>query len=445
MNSKKNTNNNPLLSIGSDSQYSETSVDQTGGGIMNWLLGSSSEGEYATDIALDAFQNGFPHISYFVIRHAIDKSVKLNYSKRDSNKRTLLHHLVLNCKIPSIYSLFLVVMDNTDAKSHINLQDELGNTPTHIAVDEGMDLVVDKLIAMKADLTIANNKNKVIHINNELKKEIPEIFIKTVPKSCNSSLNIQEELSKALEPVLIRTESDTLSGFRRSEAMQDTVMSQQMPTFAQNNQSYSKPKNIFSEDTMSISTDDILNQILNEQQQENQYGGKASNKGVIRGKRAVVTYSENLQSLSGGSDDEYLKDSDFSDISSIARTVENQASEAHKRAIERIKEILKVDETEARAYKAILYASLKEENMSGYDRAMELEKRASNKEVLDKISKKEVKNMIKLIDEKHKQKQSSQSEKSSEPARPKKLSHKKKSSYLSSESGVDTISSIDIE
>jgi hypothetical protein len=193
---------------------------------------------------------------------------------------------------------------------------------------------------------------------------------------------------------------------------------------------------------MSINSDDILNQIINENN-NHQYGGYKP----IKGRRSMVTYSEEPRAdyLTGGDSEDEINDDDFSEVSSIARTVENQATEAHKRSVERIMEILGVDEVEARAYKAILYDAIKKEgDRSNYDRAIELEKRASNKEVLESISKKDVKNMVKLIDEKHKMKESSsQSDKSSEPAKPKR--GKKVKEVVTSESGLDTISSIDIE
>lgn len=426
MNSKKNTNNNPLLSIGSESQYSETSDFQSGGGIMNWLLGSGS-GEYATELALDAFKNQYPQIAYFIIRHAIDKSVQLDFSKSDANKRTLVHHLVSYTKIPVMKDLFSVVLSNTDAKRHINAQDENGNTPAHIAAHDGSDMVIDELVAYGANLTIANNANKVVHVESGNAQR--DIFVKSNGQKCGQiAEDIESQLDKLLGPLMVKTDSDNLSNFRRTEAMQD---------------SYRPPvhNNIFSEQSLSMNSDDILNQIINENN-NHQFGGYKP----MKGRRSTVTYSEEPREsyLTGGDSDE-LDDNDFSEVSSIARVVENQASDAHKRAVERIMEILGVDEVEARAYKAILYDAIKKEgDRSNYDRAIELEKRASNKEVLDNISKKDIKNMVKLIDEKHKMKESSsQSDKSSEPAKPKR--GKKVKDIVTSESGLDTITSIDIE
>lgn len=443
MNSKKITNNNPLLSIGSDSEYSATSIDQTGGGIMNWLLGSNSGGDYATDLAMDAFQNKYPQIAYFVIRHALDKSVQLDFSKVGVGKRNLLHHLVEYSIIPVVCDLLFIVLDNTNAKKYINSQDEEGNTLAHIAAKNKLDLVIDKLIALKADLSIANNANKVVQINSssDTKQTVPDIFMKATKKCDQSVDEVDYQLDQLLGPLLVKTDSDNLSNFRRTEAMQDSIIQPSQP----NNIFPPRKNNIFSEQSMSISSDDILNQILNDNSR--QFGGKSKN--LMTGRRSMTTYSEDPQILTGGDSEDDEEDYDFSEASSIARTVENQATEAHKRSVERIKEILGVDEIEARAYKAILYDTIKKEgDRSNYDRAIELEKRASNKDILNNISKKDVKNMVKLIDDKHKMKESSDSnrssEKSSEPAKPKK-GKKAKDEILTSESGLDTISSIDIE
>jgi len=427
MNSAKNTNNNLPLSIGSDTVYSDTSNFQSGGGIMNWLLGSGS-GEYATELALDAFKNQYPQISYFIIRHAIDNSVQLDFGKQDMKKQTLLHHLVLYSKLPIIKDLISVVLNNTDAKRHINVQDEYGNTAVHLAAQIGSDLVIDELVANGADLKIANNANKIVHLESGNNPQ-RDIFTKSDKKCGQVSSDIETQLNNLLEPMIVRTESDTLGSFRRTDAMQD---------------SYRQPvrNNIFSEQSMN--SDDILDQILQENNVR-QFGGSKT----IKGRRSMVTYSEEQHNsyLTGGESEEDTEyDEDFSDVSSIARVVENQASEAHKRSVERIIEILGVTEAEARAYKAILYDEIKKEgDRSNYDRAIELEKRASNKDILDKISKKDVKNMVKLIDDKHKLKES-QSDKSSEPVKPKKAKKVKEvKELITSESGLDSVSSIDIE
>jgi hypothetical protein len=446
MNSKKNTDNKTTLSIGSESQYSATSQEfQTGGHLMSWLFGSGS-GEYATELALDAFNKQYPQIGYFVIRHALDKSVSIDFSKVDNRKCNLLHHLTQYATIPLIRDLISIVLNDTNAKKYINAQDEHGNTPAHYAVKNELDDLVNEFVANGANLSVVNVNGVSIGTNNgntQSSQNTDDIFVKLSTQRSNSSNNddIEKRLDKLVRSFVARTDSDTIN-FNGSDIRKESPLQQQH---------LQKRNNIFSDQSMSMNSDDILNMILNENNQhQKQQGGATS----LSGRRTIVTYSE----LSGGVSDKFDSDQDdeidnedFSELSSIARTVENQSNEAHKRSVERIMEILKVNETEARAYKAILYDAIKKEgDMSNYDRAMELEKRASNKDILDNISKKDIKNMIQLIEDKHKlrdsssQKSSSHSEKSSEPEKPKRAK-KMKEIVLSSESGLDTVSSIDID
>ena len=481
----KKSNNN-FLSIGSESQYSATSELQSGGGIMNLLFGSGS-GDYATQLILDAFKNQYPQIAYFIINHGLNNSIKIDFSKCDNNKQTILHHIVSYSKIPIMKDLLSVILLNTDAKNYINMQDNDGNTVVHIAAKDGLDMVIDELVKYGANLSIANNSGKMIHMKEDndvqIVNNIPDIFIKiTDQKSPQISNDLNDRLDKLLQPLLAKTDSDI--SFRRTDALRDisdhpfvnnlyksNIISDNLSSVNTDdvlNQIISgnqqnKP-NMFSDDLTSVNSDDILNQIMsgNQQKKSNntasidsddilnqilmeQTGGSHK---TIKGKRTAITYSEDtLSNLSGGSDDNIdddgeFDDADFSELSSIARAVENQATEAHKRSVKRIMEILHIDEIEARAYKSLLYDIVKKElPNSNYDRAVELEKRAANKDILEKISKKDVKDRIKLIDEKYKMKESSQSNSSSEP-----IKRKNKRIVLSdSESGLDTISSIDIE
>lgn len=71
---------------------------------------------------------------------------------------------------------------------------------------------------------------------------------------------------------------------------------------------------------------------------------------------------------------------------------DRQEDDRHEQAVKRIMQILDVDETTARAYKAIIYRRIKEENadMKYADRVLELEKQSADKKILDAISKKDI-------------------------------------------------------
>ena len=120
----------------------------------------------------------------------------------------------------------------------------------------------------------------------------------------------------------------------------------------------------------------------------------------------------------------------------------------------RIKELLGVDEDKARVYKAIIYDSIKKQKpeLNNYDRAVELEKLASDEDYLSKISKSSISKMEKIIKERKQMKQTSTSATSvtseSEKKPVKKATKGKKAvveSSATSESSydLDTISSME--
>jgi hypothetical protein len=97
-------------------------------------------------------------------------------------------------------------------------------------------------------------------------------------------------------------------------------------------------------------------------------GGKKKPKSVL-GNRKMTTYSE----ISfGGSSEDML--SETSELNQMARDVNNKSSEAHDVSVKKIMEILEIDESRAKAIKAILYAKVKNEHskLSNSDKAVEL-------------------------------------------------------------------------
>ena len=70
---------------------------------------------------------------------------------------------------------------------------------------------------------------------------------------------------------------------------------------------------------------------------------------------------------------------DLSRTNDLSRMIQNQASVIHTRTIEKIKDLLGVDEEKAKIYKAALYNKVKNDHpeLNGYDRAVEMEKIAT--------------------------------------------------------------------
>lgn len=115
----------------------------------------------------------------------------------------------------------------------------------------------------------------------------------------------------------------------------------------------------------------------------------------------------------------------------LSRLIQNQADVIHKRTVEKIRELLGVDEDTAKIYKAALYNKVKSEHpeLNNFDRAVEMEKLATTAN-LDKINLKEWKEKInKAREEKQSKKpndsSSEQKNKSEETAKNTKKKSKK--------------------
>jgi ankyrin repeat protein len=161
----------------------------------------------------------------------------------------------------------------------------------------------------------------------------------------------------------------------------------------------------------------MIKDFRNEQNKEARLvGGKKSKKS--KGKRKIYTYSEMSYGDPITNDDE-LKEANeritaelfdnkkksessessestkklTSELSEMARNIEQQSTKIHERSIEKIAEIMKLDlknpedNKKARYYKAALWRMIKEKHpeLSNYDRSVEMEKNIT-KEILKSIN-----------------------------------------------------------
>ena len=149
--------NKNIMSIGTESNLSDSSTNvQEGGNILSYLFGSN-KGSHATEIVLDACENNYPQIVGFIIRNSIIKSYELDYSLKGHGHKNLLHYLVIFCNfVPEMKKLLLDVLVSTNAKKSINNVDDNGNTPAHYSVYFKMNDITDLLVKHGADLTIKN-------------------------------------------------------------------------------------------------------------------------------------------------------------------------------------------------------------------------------------------------------------------------------------------------
>lgn len=461
-----NSDNNSIVSIGTETGMSVSSTNDNnnlmnGGGIFSYIFGSN-KGEHATEIILDAFEDNFQDVAMFIIRNSILKSYELNFTKKSKSSKTILHYLTI-CSYynAEMKNILLDVLSSTNAQKAINDKDSQGNTPVHYSVYFALDDVTDLLVSLGADLTIKNNQGYNIVSDTKLIKEKKDDIVENVlvsnifetkPKKSTSDVDVSVSSDGKLIRVMksfVPLSDETLNW--KSDAKDVNVFS------STSVDSFSKTSG--QSVTSDVNSDEVVELLLHSLKHKKPMTGGRNNS---HGTRKTITYSE----MSVGKSDSENKfnnddidsdsdsansDSEISQLRKISRAIENKASEAHKNAVEKIKEILGVSESEARAYKAFIYENIKKDQpeLSNYDRAMELEKRASDKKALDKIkknNKSDIAHMLELISEKSKNNSSesnSESNKSSESEKPKKK--QKKDKPLTESSFFDTTSSIEID
>lgn len=462
--------NNLSISIGTESQYSATSSQQfeesafkqEGAGIFSFLFGSE-KGIYATELVLRTFNDKIPQMACYIINDSLkeENKVGLNYAKQDSNGRTILHFLVLySGQSPDAKQILINVLNKTDAKKSLNIQDAKKNTCAHYAMYLELDDIVKHLTDCGADLTIKNNEGLYIKlIQTPVKAEPSDIFVKLTTSNCSdtkqnkSNSAYSESVNNRLNNIV-----QTFVNAQQRDSDADTIKFNK-DRLSDTAGSFKIPHNTDARSAEAeLDTDKVMNMILKEfeasdpaqrggsKKKTTKNMGKSKKNGKVTGKRKMITYSE--MSFGGGSSSasEDPDNSDFNNerLHDIARAVNNKANEAHLNAIQRIKEILKLEDDEAKAVKAILYDKIKKEKneLTYLDRAVELEKMASDESVLKAIKKSSIKKMVETIKQVRSDKEKLSSTSSERPTE--KSDKKKKRSQgrvLSYETSIDDSSS----
>jgi hypothetical protein len=173
-------------------------------------------------------------------------------------------------------------------------------------------------------------------------------------------------------------------------------------------------KSILNDDKISatspvISSDDIFKKVSK--------GGKKNKKNPASTDIASsFTFDMNVSTSSSIGGSNKKNSSSDSDIKKISRSIINKTSEIHQRVVQKIMEIMSIDEIKAKAYKSLIYYKVKEEHpeLNSYDRAVEMEKMAT-KDTLDTL---DISERVKIIEEKTKQRSESPKFKSSSPESP---------------------------
>lgn len=392
MNSSNLHDNNIGLSIGTESASTISPSNNQSGGFFDFLFGKD-HGSYATELAVDAFNNKRPDIGCYVIMHALGGGHKLDLSKSDLSGRNLLHLLVMWCKQ---YESAAQVLDKllqtqeSDVRGYINVQDKKLNTPAHYAMLSGNQQLVEKLMNYGVDFSLKNDEGYYISVQD--KTSAP-----AVPASVPASVSVP-----ASAPTITPTNSSSV--FVQQDF--ETEIGKLVSKLTKKNTDNTENDGTINMNSVTLGdkvdtivdpdSDEILEQLLNNlnkrqaEPQTQQLGGAK-----ISGKRKIVSYSE----MSVSNEEDTVNSDDFAEMGNDIR---NQSTEAHIRSVNRIKELLNVDDIKARAYKAVIWDAIKESHKAStnYDKSMELEKRASDIKYLNSIDMKAVEKMEKIINDK---------------------------------------------
>jgi hypothetical protein len=366
---------------------SEISNNQAGGGLFSWLFGSSDE----SNMVLKAFGDNRPDVAIYLLTNKECKS----YDAQDRTGKTVLHYLVIFSTYNRDVARTLAnILDKSDVSSAVNITDNKGNTAAHYAADLGNNVLVDALKAKGADLSIKNNDG--FFIGTDTEQDTERVYTKPVTRSSTLSKTRHSATSPSKNifiPCGSASETDNLEKqldnivkmFVRTPADSTTdTMNLNMTT--KTDMSIKRDTNDVSTDD--VNTDEFIQNVLKKFKSVSTSGmpqlGGGSGK-AVKGSRKINTYSE----ISFGG----VSDSGPSSVSEVARMIKNQATDVHERVIKKIMALMKVDEKVARNYKAALYKMVKEKHpeLSNYDRSVEMEKLATEKELkkidIDKVTK----------------------------------------------------------
>jgi len=298
-----------------------------------------------SNLLFDAINENELDVLIFLVKN---KAVT-DLSYKDTNGQTVLHHVVDKFnKNPAKYKEILrCILTRPDIKKIINIQDKDGNTPLHIAVIKENDKLADILIRKGADTSIKNKAGS--YIDSESDVDLESLYNTNVESVKNSKEN--EFVDKLIDSVTSNRD-EQLSVKNRDEI-----------TEYQN-----------TSDFVSELVEDYKTQIF---EKNTQQGGKSKSKMEL----PIFSMTSDVEAVSSDNDSEKLQ-------SELSRMINNQSTEIHERSIKKIMDLLKIDEIEAKAYKAMVYSEVKKEHpeLNNFDRAVEMEKQITL-EYLKKLSK----------------------------------------------------------
>lgn len=391
------------LSVGTEFSLDANTISsiqpQRGGSIFSFLNPFKSVNGKAENAVLDNLNAGKFSDAAVIIENGLVE----NYCAKDKNGRNILALLYENRQNPAVRSLIDKVVGTESGKKAINEPDNDGNRVAHILAKKGDNEGIEQAKNQGAILSLTNNDGQRVATDSESGMSATSAIPPT---------NIQEAASiqPAVAPANLaggneidRNISHLFSAMRRNTRQVDSDMTDMATdTLRTPTQMAGTATSI----AIPTNTEEFVTSLVKAYSGKvsgHQSGGGKLNviESMIAGKRKMRHHRKSSKKTSKHSMKRSTADSDTEMNrmhSQLDEMIRSQGNDIHERVVKNIMDLLNVDETKARVYKAILYARVKRDhpNLSNLDRANEMQKLAT-KENLEQIDKKEYDEMADII------------------------------------------------
>lgn len=365
-----------------DSSPSLTTLLQKGGFVFG--------GNNYTQEAFDSLKNRNLKNLLFII-----KENQVDFTKQDENKNTILHLLIdLYSESNEVNLLIKHILEKDNVNNFINMQNDKGDTPLHIAVKKKNHELAGLLIEHGANVDIENNDGfKIESENDESYTQTDVSDIQSILMQTNSPDDVTEmetspitDSDKKLYDTVafINSIRDSTDAFLKSlkqpsDVMIKTITETPAPNVVEQKGGFVSGKRIMKTySNMSFSESTNFSSIKTS---TSQFGGKSSEQARVE---SIKTNDINdiYDDISQEEDNESNED-----MRELSRLIKNQTDEIHERVVLKIMEIMNVPRDMAENYKSSIYRRVKTEKpeLNGFDRAVEMEKLATreNLELVD--------------------------------------------------------------
>lgn len=315
----------------------------------------------------------------------------------DEFGNTILHFIIFNLEDMGGLPFLQSFLANPNAKKIINtLSKKDGFTPAIAACSLRQYKVVDLLADAGADLKIPSRDGTKIMTATETEvkreSELPRTSSKEEDLVSKFLSNIWRPLHSQKSDSIPEVSSIGMSVSVPAKPVQRSLPKEVLPVIGSQQMGVQPLSELSTEAFVKGVINGTLAESTPPEAPKMSTGGSHS---VVVGQRFLNKAPE-YSSISGGDSDKKRRKKGKSMRSlrrSTERTSESRGSfelgritdDIHERTIETIKSLMGVDEETAKAYKSILYYRVKEEHpeMSGYERAVEMEKLATKSVLKD--------------------------------------------------------------